>query len=145
MRRRLFAALAAVFMVISVGSARAGGSWLDPSWVRVEAGDHVEMAGSVSHGQLGWTQDGPFFTYLLGDTYGRVVSEGYGGAKTDVPLGALRVEPKSNGVQVSTDYVLPVDLPPGEYQVLVCNDPCSTGLGDLIGGVLYVGVDPPSQ
>lgn len=144
MRRTLFAAVVAAFTVISIVPALAGGSWLDPSWERVEAGERIELSGFVSHGQLGWIEDGPFYTYLRGDEYGQVLDESSGGIKTDVPLGVLHAEPRARGVQVSTDFVLPTDIPPGEYWVLVCNEPCTTGLGDLIGGVIYVGIEPPS-
>ncbi len=141
----LLVGIATAFTIISMAPAGAGGSWLDPSWVRVEAGEHIELSGFVSHGQLGWIEDGPFYAYLRGDTYGEVITEGFGGTETDVPLGKLNAAAQSTGIQVSADFVLPTDMPPGEYWVLVCNDPCTTGLGDLIGGVIYVGVDPPSR
>jgi hypothetical protein len=123
--------------------ASAGGSWLDPSWERVEAGDNISLSSYISHGQLGWINDGPFYAYLSGATYGRVTDEGNGGATTDVPLGKLKVNESERRLAVSVDFTLPNDVPTGEYWVLVCNDPCTAGLGDLIGGVLYVGMDPP--
>lgn len=144
MRRTLLAAIAAVFMLISLSPAFAGGTWLDPSWERVEAGDHVELSGFVAHGQLSWIEEGPFFAYLSGDAYGQVVAENAGGTETDVPLGELAATTKTGGVQVSVDFTLPTDTPPGEYRVVVCNKPCTTGLGDLAGGVIYVGIDAPS-
>jgi hypothetical protein len=36
-------------------------------------------------------------------------------------------------------------MPPGEYWVNACNDPCEKGFGDLIGSILYVGMDPPGD
>jgi hypothetical protein len=131
-------------MLISVSPALAGGTWLDPSWERVEAGDHVELSGFVANGQLRWIEEGPFFAYLSGDAYGQVVARSAGGTETDVPLGELGAIAGSSGVQVSIDFMLPTDIPRGEYRVLVCNKPCTTGLGDLVGGVIYVGVDAPS-
>ncbi len=136
-------ALAMTFMLIGVGAVQAGGSWLEPTWVRVEAGDQIELSGSVSRGQLGWVDDGPYFGYLRGDGYGVAVDEGLGGAKTDVPLGKLAVQDRGHDLFVSITVTIPVDTPPGEYWINFCNDPCSTGLGDLIGSVVYVGMDPP--
>ncbi|MCP4303328.1 MAG: hypothetical protein GY788_00300 [bacterium] len=143
MRRLLFAALAAAFTFITLVPANAGGSWLDPSWERVEAGDRILLSGFVSHGQLGWINDGPFYAYLSGATYGIITDTGHGGTATDVPLGQLGVEESERRLAVSIDFALADEVPPGEYWVLVCNDPCTTGLGDLIGGVLYIGMDPP--
>lgn len=111
--------------------ASAGGSWLEPAWERVEAGQSISLATDVSHGQLGWVDDGPFYAYLTGE------------AATDVPLGELMINEKGRRLQVSIDFILPEATSPGEYRIVVCNDPCTTGLGDLIGGFLYVGIDPP--
>ncbi len=143
MRHILFAALAAAFTVISMAPASAGSSWLDPSWERVEAGDHIELSGTVHQGQLGWINDGPFYAYLSGTTYGQIVDQGNGGTSTDVPVGQLQAKERQGRLSVSIDFTLPDDVPAGEYWILVCNDPCTTGLGNLIGGVLYVGMDPP--
>jgi len=139
----LLVGIATAFTIISIAPAGAGGSWLDPSWVRVEVGDRIELSGSVSHGQLGWINDGPFYAYLQGETYGQVIAGGAGGGSTDVPLGELTINSQSNHLVVSIEFTLEDDVPPGEYWIVICNDPCTTGLGDLIGGVLYVGVDPP--
>jgi hypothetical protein len=97
----------------------------------------------VSPGQLGWIDDGPFYVYLLGETYGLTLSEGRGGASTDVPLGELTIAGNGANTSVSADVEIPDDAPPGEYWVMACNDPCTTGFGDLIGAVLYIGMDPP--
>ena len=130
-------------MVIGVGAVQAGGTWFEPSAVRVEAGDQVELTATVYRGTLGWIEDGPFFVYLQGDQFGTVLTEGYGGAATDVPLGQLDLGTRVQRLSVSANVTIPGETPPGEYWVVVCNDPCTTGLGDLIGAVLYVGIDPP--
>ncbi len=139
----MFASAVATLLVISVTPALAGGSWLEPSWERVEPGDHVELSGEVFHGALGWLDDGPFFAYLSGSEHGLTIDEGKRGPTTDVPLGPLLIDQRNNRLNVSVDFELDSDIQPGEYWVLVCNDPCTTGLGDLVGGILYVGVDPP--
>lgn len=101
------------------------------------------LTADVSHGQSGWVEDGPFYAYLSGAAFGTTVSEGRGGWATDVLLGELEISERSHNARVAIDFTLPDGMPPGEYTVGVCNDPCTTGLGDLIGGSLYVGVDPP--
>lgn len=120
----------------------AGGAWLEPSWERVEAGDHVELSATVSPGAYGWLEHGPYYAYLQGGVYGRVTTSANGGAATDVPLGQLQIEETGTNLTVSIAFNLAHDVPPGEYWIMVCNDPCTTGLGDLIGGVIYVGMDP---
>lgn len=143
LRRSLLAVVAAGFLVVTTGAALAGGSWLEPSWVRVEPGDELTLTATVSRGQLGWVDDGPFYAYLRGENFGTVTAEGFGGAATDVMLGPITLATRSPDLEVGVEVVIPPDTPPGEYQVAVCNEPCTTGLGDLVGGVLFVGVDPP--
>ena len=104
----------------------------------MRAGDQVELTGLVSRGQLGWVDDGPFFVYLHGAEYGLVTAAAGGGTETDVPLGPLVLDERSGWLAVSAKVLIPEAAPPGEYQVVVCNDPCTTGLGDLIAGVIQV-------
>lgn len=103
------------------------------------------MSGDFSRGAYGWIDDGPFFTYLQGEAYGRVTASGNGGATTDVPLGPLQIDGTGSNLTASISFNLAHDVPPGEYWVMVCNDPCTTGIGDLIGGVIYVGINPPTS
>lgn len=123
----------------------AGGSWLEPSWERVEPGDTVTLRGDVSTGQLGWVDGGPYYVYLSGDSYGITLDEGLGGSRTDVPLGELSIDAAGGWAQASIEVRIPNDAPPGEYWITVCNDPCRTGFGDLIGSILYVSMDPPAD
>ena len=136
---------ATALIILTAAPAGAGGSWLDPTWVRVEAGDRIALSGDVSTGQLGWLDDGPYFAYLSGETYGLTITEGLGGNETDVRLGELAIEASGGWAQVSIEFTLPDDVPPGEYWVNACNDPCEHGFGDLIGSILYVGMDPPDD
>lgn len=122
--------------------ASAGGSWLEPAWDRVEAGQSISLSADISHGQLGWVDDGPFYAYLSGETYGKTLHEGTGGAVTDVSLGELVITERDRHLRASIDFTLAEAAPPGEYWIVVCNDPCTTGLGDLIGGFLFVGMNP---
>ncbi len=130
-------------MVIGVGAVQAGGTRFEPSDVRIEAGEHIELTATVARGALGWVEDGPFFVYLQGDEFGSVVTEGYGGTATDVLLGELDVGDRAQRLDVSAGITIPDETPPGEYWISVCNDPCTTGLGDLVGATIYVDLDPP--
>lgn len=89
--------------------------------------------------------DGPYFAYLSGETYGLTITEGLGGNETDVRLGELTIAASGGRAEVSVEFTLPDDVPPGEYWVNACNDPCEQGFGDLIGSILYVGMDPPDD
>lgn len=121
--------------------AFAGGSWIDPYRDSYEAGATVTMRGGVSAGQLGWIDDGPFFAYLrldedveCGQTFPCIHAD-------DIPLGELELHTRADGwLDVSITFELPEDIADGEYWVHYCNDPCTEGLGDLIGGVVYVGI-----
>lgn len=136
---------ATVLIIITAAPAGASGSWLEPTGFRVEAGDRIELSGDVFPGQLGWVEDGPYFAYLSGETYGITIDAGVGGNQTDVPLGELSIATSAGRAQVAVAFSLPDDVPPGEYWVNFCNDPCRSGFGDLIGSILYVGMDPPQD
>jgi hypothetical protein len=142
--RPLAAALLAMMMALAVPlAAVAGGSWLEPTGVRVEPGDTLSLSGPVSRGQLGWVEDGPFFAYLSGETTVMITSVS-GGGKTDVPLGEIFMEKiDENNMQLSVEVTIPPETPPGEYWVIHCNEPCTSGFGDLFGAQLFVSVDPP--
>lgn len=62
-----------------------------------------------------------------------------------MPLGTVEIEESGSNLTATVSFNLAPDTPPGEYWITVCNDPCTTGIGDLIGGVIYVGVDPPAE
>ncbi|MDJ0924374.1 MAG: hypothetical protein QNJ77_07425 [Acidimicrobiia bacterium] len=131
--RRFLSILSVSLLLLGIAAAaRAGGSWLEPPRERFEPGDVVEFSATVTIGQHGWLEDGPFFAYLRGPE----------GTATD-PVGKLLISEKGSSADVSIGFTLAADIPPGEYRVEACNDPCTTGLEDLVGGVLYVAVDPP--
>ncbi len=142
MRRSLQVGIVIVLGCLVATPALAGGSWLEPSSGRVEPGEQVRLEGSVSIGQLGWVDDGPFFAYLSGEGITEIQA-GLGGVETDVPLGPVEISDVTDfGAVVSVEFTIPDSLTPGEYWVSVCNDPCTTGFGDLIGTQLFVGVEP---
>lgn len=130
--------IAAIAVGSLVGTASAGGSWLESYRDSYQPGESVVMRGGVSPGQLGWVEDGPFFAYL------RVDPDPWGGCficiqDGDIYLGELAIqEPRLGLLHVSITFTLPEDLIDGEYWVVYCNNPCTQGLGDLIGGLVVV-------
>ena len=125
------------------GTAMAGGSWINAYRDAYAPGETVVMRGEVSPGQLGWVEDGPFYAYLRVDPLADQAAQSANRFpyihETDLPLGPLEVTERSDGwVTVAITFTLPVDLPDGEYWVVHCNDPCTEGLGDLMGGIVKV-------
>jgi len=144
LRRFIFVSVLAVMSIAYSAPAHAGGAQFEPSWVRVDAGAEIELGAVVSQGAFGWVEDGPFYAYLSGTNFGEVTETAFGGAVTNVPLGELTIDTSGDSADVTLLTTVPAETPPGEYQIVVCNDPCTTGFGDLSGGALYIGVDPPS-
>ena len=126
-----------------VAPASAGGSRLSPVRDRYELGQVATLVGYTSGGQLGWLQDGPFYGYLVADE--TTLWSDHRLPVDHVALGPLSVQPRGRALRVSISFPVPNDVSPGLYNVTYCNDPCTTGLGDLIGGFLAVGVDAPRQ
>lgn len=101
------------------------------------------LVGYTSGGQLGWVEDGPFFAYLVA---GDITLWAEHRLPTDhVALGPLSIQARGRALRVSISFPVPHHLAAGLYTVTYCNDPCTTGLGDLIGGSVAVGVDPPRE
>lgn len=143
-------ALAAVAMLAD--PAAAGGSWLRPVRDRYEPGEIVALVGYAGpSGSQGSIEDGPFFAYLrrLDAAVGAPTDlplAPFSPQPTDLRLGQLAVEPTGRtdyaAYRVSIQFRFPTDLPVGRYAVSYCNATCTKGLTDLIGGVIFVGVDP---
>ncbi len=138
------AALAALLTIHALGAAApamAGGSYLYPVRDRYEVGDVVTLVGYTSGGQLGQAHDGPFLAYLVTEENPLWATRKLPAGS--VPLGPLNAEQWGPALRVSLSFPLPRHLAPAMYTVTYCNDPCTTGLGDLIGGTVAVGVDAP--
>lgn len=131
------ATAAFTFSTMGIASAFTEGSFLEPAWIRVDAGEAIELNAQVSRAGDGWLEDGPFFAYLSSDSLAE-------GADTGTPVGELDIDTIGDSARVRLTVVIPENTPPGQYRVAVCNDPCTSGLGDLVGGVLFVGMDPPT-
>jgi hypothetical protein len=147
--RLAVAALAAAVAPLALGPApaRAGGTWLSPVQDRYEPG---ELATIVGYTQFG-AEGGPYFGYLRVDP-----TAAFRNAPTDMwpfvdptdkKLGTVQVQETErkgwDASRVVLQILLPHDLQAGTYEVVICNEGCTQGLGDIIGATVYVGIDPP--
>jgi hypothetical protein len=132
--------------LVLASPAEAGGSWPSPVKDRYEPGEDVTIIGFTGMdpaGQFfGWLRVDPDAAHQpqVPDTWPFV-------HPTDLPLGPVLVEHRSGqndwaAWRVSLSFRLPPDLPPAAYEVIFCDDPCTKGLGDVVGAVVHVGVDP---
>jgi hypothetical protein len=93
-------------------------------------------------GDLFWAgpEQGPFFGYLVSEADHSTKDEYF---PPPVPQGAIPVgevtfsDVDGGVVRVSLDFVMP-DVPPGEYLLIHCNDPCDRQIGDLMTTPLTV-------
>jgi hypothetical protein len=122
--------------------AAAGGSWFDPVHDSYEPGETVTLVGYTGGGSQGWVEDGPFHGFLRASDPAGTIPAG-----PPLDVGTLTLEHTGQGgylaLRASITFTLPEDLSAGTYQFDYCNEGCHEKLGDLVGGVLHVGVDPP--
>jgi hypothetical protein len=131
--RILLGGLAVVGFVLAIPApASAGGSLLEFDRFAYQPGDIAVAEGSFGKGCCGrgLPKDGPFYVYAHPSRAPYICDE------PCVPKGAIRV----GVIEVSGDgptwhgrveFVVP-DLAPGTYGIWHCNDPCGTGLGDVV-------------
>jgi hypothetical protein len=148
------AALAAVTWAAPAPAGAGGGDWLYPDRDRYEPGQRVAVVGYVlgyayCPGELdhAWRSRGPFYAYLrldrgLPPAACPLVRSG------DRRIGELLIEERAGAqpgesLRVAATFTLPPELAPGAYEIVICNDPCTIGLGELLESKVYVGVDPP--
>jgi hypothetical protein len=140
--------MATTFMLINCPSASAGGSSLEPERERYAPGDTATLRGYVGRGQLGWVEDGPFPAWLRTAPVSATTDESPlpGRMPGDLPIGELVIEETGQGgyleLHISITFQIPSDLDRGTYEVVYCNADCSTGIGDLIGGLVHVSARP---
>jgi len=135
------AAATLVLLAAMAPPASAGGSWLYPAEDEYSPGDQAVLQGDFGHGQLGWLEDGPFFAFLRVDPDAVEASAPDAWPyihASDVPLGEIMFESGGINLIATVSFIVP-ELPPGSYEVTYCNDPCTNGIGDLIGGAISVG------
>jgi hypothetical protein len=123
--------------------AAAGGvDFMHSVQERYEPGETATMIGDTSAGAStgmpsGDIGDGPYF--------GRLVADPESGRHID--LGPTTVTETGRrdrfAVRLSITFTVPAGLAPSAYEVLVCDASCSRSLGELYGGTIHVGVDPP--
>lgn len=137
--------LALAVVATLASPAEAGGSWPSPVKDRYEPGEVVTIVGYTSMASVG-----RYYGWLRVDSdaaYQPQTPPAWPFVHpTDLPLGPVTIENTERedwaGWRVSLTFPLPADLTPGEYEVVFCNDPCTQGLGDVVGAVVHVGVDP---
>lgn len=123
-------------------AASAGGSVWEFEGYH-QPGDLVESTTAVAWGHnpdLGTPEDGPYFLYLApaepsSETWPQKPEEGLLVGIVEVREGAFTA---ANGDTYGPHHAVArfeiPDVPVGTYQVFHCNDPCTTTLGDIIGG-----------
>jgi hypothetical protein len=138
---RAFAAVSVLLIAVAAARADALGtiqasSELYPVADRYEPGEVATLVGYTGPGAQGWVEDGPFYAFLTPTDW----------AGADIDLGPLTVTDTGRGgwraLRVSLSFPVPDDLEPGAYSVWYCNEDCATGLGDLAGGTVAIGIDP---
>jgi hypothetical protein len=154
-------ALATLIVVLPAQGASAGGNWLgfreDPradtstggdgdgggnlgTWAILHVGQQVVAYTGIYGDEIRVHErletEGPFYAWLSpGDAY---LDD------TNLPADAIRLAPfaigfdASNGMPVRARFTVP-DVPSGEYEVVVCNDPCTlSGFGEYIQGWITI-------
>jgi hypothetical protein len=148
---------ALVAITVVARPAFAGGSVWDFDREVYRPGDLATAITAIAGGpDLGTPADGPFFAYLLA-----VEAHSEGAPYPVIPPGAVRVAEiqvvtgpyeEAPGVLVGPHHArftfrVP-DLPAGEYEVLHCNDPCTTTLADITWGRMRIAAplaSPPAS
>jgi hypothetical protein len=158
------AALGAVTLAAPTPANAGGGDWLYPDRDRYEAGQLVRLVGyteasarSADDGRILAQGDlqgnGPYYAYLRVDPAAVERDAPPDGPwpyvhRTDQRVAEVAIDevtPAASryySLRVSAAFRLPPGLEPGMYDAIVCNDPCTTTLGWLVGSFLYVGIDP---
>lgn len=120
------------------GHAAAGGAWMAPVADRYEPGDIATMVGYFERGTDG-AERPVFITALPYDDQWNLPDD-----VDRIPVGTLLAQRTGHGGYLSyravTRFQVPEHLVPGVYEVSYDWD--NGFLGDLIGGSIYVGVDP---
>lgn len=145
MRRTISLLILIAGLLAVTPHASAGGSWIsvdphdsvgagvDPSGVGWGGiGATITMRGSFSTGTLGPVSAGTYYAYL------------YLSEIDDPPvlLGTVSVTPGKHMPFVArTTFRIP-DVPTGRHLIRVCTSGCARGIGDLVGGYLWVGRTP---
>ena len=153
--RRTFVVLVltTLAVVLPAQVVSAGGNWLDfrseepvagkrniGTWAIMQVGQQVVAHTGIyvmnPDRMARLESQGPFYAWLSpGDAY---LDD------TNLPADAIRLAPftiafdGSNGVPVKARFTVP-EVPSGEYEVVVCNDPCTlSGFGEYVQGWITI-------
>jgi hypothetical protein len=140
--RRLTLIVSVLVLLAAVIPAAAGGAVWEFEGYH-EPGDVVESSTAVAWGHnadLGRPEDGPYLVYLA-------PADGVTVEWPDTPedgllVGIVEVHEglytRPNGESYGPHHAIArfeiPDVSPGVYQIFHCNDPCTTTLGDVVGG-----------
>lgn len=141
MRRLLFVVTVLATLSVATAALAGGAVWHFEGYH--EPGDTVESTTSIAwnhNSDLGKPSDGPYFLYLAPQELDPPTWPG-------IPEGAMLVGivEAHEGPYVGSDgelygphhavarFEIP-DVDPGVYQILHCNDPCTSTLADIVGG-----------
>lgn len=144
---RRLGAMAAVGVALALVAggdlAMAGGAVWHFDGRDYRPGDIAEASSPVAwdHGSnLGTPEDGPYLLYVApadadGTVWPAVPDDAILVGVVEISIGPYQAEDGYwyGPSQAVARFEIP-QVPPGEYQILHCNDPCTTTLGDIIGG-----------
>lgn len=141
-RRSIFTIAVWVMLVMTAGPASAGGSPLElarrdgrpvdlraPAWGWAPIGSRVVFRSAFCDGQQADPAEGPWFARMRADGGGPVFR-----------LGAVSIQASTGSgcPYVATLTFRVPEVTHGEYWIEVCDSGCTTGVGDLMGGMLIV-------
>ena len=135
----LIAAVASLLSLPTV--ARAGGAVV--TWEKGAYAPGEKVRGTTTFGKgccnRGVPQDGPFYIYLYDSVEGTEIPPLPPDA---VRVGQIEIERDETPWTATYEFVVPLNTPPGEHDVIHCNDPYTKMLGDLVEPQLVVAADP---
>jgi hypothetical protein len=145
MRKLLVAGCISTALVLgNAESAAAGGAVWKFDRASYLPGDRAVAHTTVSwfhNAALGTPEDGPYFAYLVAAATEWVFPQIPPDARG---VGEIQVVSEGLANPATIEFTVP-DLAYGMYNVVHCNAPCTTTLGDLTDGELWVGVTPPPE
>ncbi len=141
------AAVTGMSMQAAGPAGAGGGDVLYPARDRYEPGQTVTMIG------YGYGYGDPQATWRTTQFHGYLL------AAADLeqafpPVPGMRMGPvvvqevapfQGRDLRVGIEFALPAELPPGEYLLDICDDPCVTRLAYFMPSSVHVGVDPSYQ
>ena len=146
-------ALAVVLLLDPVPAAAGGSTWdITPDPAAPGQPVHAEAVAAWAHNDgLGTPADGPWRAWIR-PTAGPDDFRGGTSRITDdaVLVGDITIFDEGGFGTATVDFVVP-EVAAGEYELIHCNDPCTSSLGDITWGAFTItgsersdGVTPPA-